>query len=97
MDIDKIGQRSVQPYLPGVWNIEKRPAKQPSSEQTQSVGKDQVSLSQDALMMQRARKAALEATDVRPEKVAAFRKAIEDGTYQSSNEEILDGMLGSSK
>lgn len=55
---------------------------------------DKVSLSQASKEMQLAKNAVAEQPDVREERVAALKQAIEDGQYEMDTEQMADKLVG---
>lgn len=60
-----------------------------------ALGQDRVELSKEARekQFQEIRRLADETPDVREEKVAALKKAVEDGTYRVRGEEVAKKMI----
>ena len=56
-------------------------------------GGDEVSLSELAQMLQRARKALQGMPELREERVAALREQLSQGTYRVSEEEVAQALL----
>lgn len=55
---------------------------------------DRAELSQEALVYRKAREAALNAPDIREERVRQIKEAIANGEYNVSSEDIAEKMLG---
>lgn len=95
MEINSIGDYRTQAYASGVRAEEERAGDAARARSGRSVGPDKEAavLSTSAQSMQRVRKAVVEASDVRPDKVAAIKQSIENGAYRVSSEEILGALL----
>lgn len=93
MEIEKIGRRMIQPYLPEVKAGDKQAGPHHAAEPNANGIADKVTISQSARTLHRVRETVLNAPDVRQERVAAIKKSLEEGTYHVSNEELLDAII----
>jgi len=57
------------------------------------MGKDEVVISEEARMWAMAQQAVQQAPEVRPEKVAAYRQAVDSGTYRVPASQVADSLL----
>jgi len=71
--------------------------RKPRSSEPHRQTADDATISEEALMLQKARQAVSDCPDVRGEKVAALRIAVEKGIYRPSPVEIARAMLGHHK
>ncbi|GAB4558573.1 MAG: hypothetical protein Kow0047_03770 [Anaerolineae bacterium] len=69
-----------------------RPA--PNRAQTGASGRDELSLSEEAHILQQAVAAAKAGPDVRADRVAELKRMIEAGQYEIAIEELIDRLLG---
>lgn len=67
------------------------------AEKTAQGNKDQVELSEEALLLQKAAAKATEADDVRWEKVAQLRQSVERGTYEVPVSDLVQKLFGQDK
>lgn len=68
-------------------------AESPSSERGNAAPGDTVSVSQDALLLTEARRAAQSAPDVRADKVESLRIQVADGTYKPDSRLIAANLI----
>lgn len=59
----------------------------------QSLGKDEVQISEEALKMLRAGEDTEETPQIRKQRVTDIKQAIEDGTYQAPSEKVAEKFL----
>lgn len=71
-------QGSARPYAP-------TPAR--------PMGKDEVVISEEARMFALAQQAVQQAPEVRPEKVAAYKQAVDSGTYRVPASQVAEALL----
>lgn len=83
--IDKINSEFIQKDLKRIKDTEKQVENFASE--------DKVEISSEALDLKSMQAAALQAPDVRPEKVATIKTQIESGTYQISNEKLAERII----
>lgn len=69
------------------------PKLQPTQSARRSEPQDSVKLSDEAMIIAALQKRLAETPDVRTEKVEALKRAIADGTYRVSTEDIVDAIL----
>lgn len=93
MEIEKIGRRTTQPYLPEVRTGDKQAEPRRAAESNANGVADKVTISQSARTLQRVRETVLNAPDVRQERVAAIKKSLAEGSYRVSNGELLDALI----
>ncbi|KAB2953640.1 flagellar biosynthesis anti-sigma factor FlgM [Heliorestis acidaminivorans] len=93
----KISSNQIQNILKmyGVDRVEKKTEARPA-DKVQKMGKDKVSLSEDARLLQAASKVIQETPEIREEVVEKLRQKIESGTYNVSGEKIAEKMIGRS-
>lgn len=85
MRVDNFGQIS------NAYNVTK--ARKPETVTKAEMGSDTVEISDAAKTFQVARTAVNSASDVRADKVAQLKSAIENGTYSVSARDIADKLL----
>ncbi len=92
MNIEQIGQKSVEAYLQKTQSSGEKAAS-PTARETSRPEKDEAVISQAARRLQEAQDAVRNAPDVRDDKVAAIKKQIEDGSYRVDTEALVDKLL----
>ncbi|MCD6289955.1 MAG: flagellar biosynthesis anti-sigma factor FlgM [Anaerolineae bacterium] len=90
---DKLPPEISRTYHLQIAQVERRPAR--SVHGPEASTRDEVSLSADARVVQKAKAAATAAPAVRPEKVAALKQKIAEGTYEIPLDALVDRLLGS--
>jgi negative regulator of flagellin synthesis FlgM len=83
--IDKINSEFIQKDLKRVKDTEK--------ESENVVSEDKVEISSKALDLKAMQEQAMQAPDVRMEKVASIKTRVDSGTYEISHEEIAERMI----
>ncbi len=92
MNIDKIGQKGMEAYIPETKAAGERAAPQVAREAVKNE-QDAVSISKAARELQEARKAVQDAPDMRQAKVEAIKKQVQDGTYQVPMEALVEKLM----
>ncbi len=92
MNIDKVGQRGMEAYIPETRAAAEKIAPAASKEIAKTE-QDKVSISQAARELQEAQKAVQSAPEVREDKVAALKKQIQEGTYQVPEEALVEKLM----
>ena len=100
MEIDKTATGRMELY--SRFRIGQTPARAAASHSAQAQNSDAsrmdtVSVSDEAMLRTEAYRAAMNAPDVRQDKIDALRGRIADGTYRIDSRRIAAGMLGMEK
>ena len=100
MEIDKTATGRMELY--SRFRIGQTPARAAASHSAQAQNADAsrmdtVSVSDEAMLRTEAYRAAMNAPDVRQDKIDALRGRIADGTYRIDSRRIAAGMLGMEK
>lgn len=93
MEIDKVGSNLTHQYVSQPQAAQQIAAAKGESARKGS-GKDRIDLSPEALLLQRAQQAVLDAPDVRADVVDQVRQRIAAGSYQIDAAQIADKLLG---
>ncbi len=91
---DQVPHEILGPQSREVQRVHRREAGEPSEKTEMRRDGDEATLSQEARLLQRVRRAIDEVPDVREDKIAALRQQIQDGTYQINEEALIDALLG---
>lgn len=74
-----------------IQQVDRRQAEEPGKAEIKG---DEASLSKEARLLQRVRRAIDEMPDVREDKIAALRQQIQEGAYQIDVEALIDALIG---
>lgn len=92
MNVDRVSQKAIEAYTEKSRAVgEATPAERTREVKQQE--RDEVSISQQALELQQARKAVEAVSDVREAKVEAIKKQIQNGSYNTPTEALVDKLL----
>ncbi|MBI2885970.1 MAG: flagellar biosynthesis anti-sigma factor FlgM [Chloroflexi bacterium] len=93
MEIDKVGSNLAHQYVSQTQAAQQIAAVKGEAARKSS-GQDRVDLSPEALLLQHAQQAALDAPDLRADLVDQVRQRIATGSYQIDAARIADRLLG---
>ncbi|WP_165068569.1 flagellar biosynthesis anti-sigma factor FlgM [Desulfovibrio sp. ZJ200] len=83
----------LDPYAAGTEKTGQARSRPATENAADAARGDTVSVSQDALLLTEARRAAQNAPDVRADKVEALRIQVADGTYKPDSRLIASGLI----
>jgi negative regulator of flagellin synthesis FlgM len=94
MDIKSLNNQAISNYRPQAERVEDAAAKAAKAKDARLGDEgDTLRLSHEAKLHTAARSAAMQADDMRQERVDALKAQVEDGTYQIDNEKIAAKLL----
>ena len=94
MDIKSLNKQMINGYRPRLERTEDAAAKAPRAGDARSGAEgDTLRLSDEARLHTAARSAAMQADDMRQERVDALKAQVADGTYRIDNEKIAAKLL----
>jgi len=94
MDIKGLNNQAITNYRPQTDRAEEAAAKAARARNAHSGGEgDTLRLSHEAMLRTTARSAAMQADDMRQERVDALKAQVADGTYLIDNEKIAAKLL----
>jgi negative regulator of flagellin synthesis FlgM len=94
MDINGLNNQRIKGYPPQADRTEEAAAKAAKAGDARPGGEgDTLRLSQEAILRTTARSTAMQADDMRQERVAALKAQVADGTYRIDNEKIAAKLL----
>ena len=94
MDINGLNNQSIKNYRPWTERTEEAAAKASKAREARSEGAgDTIRLSHEAQLRTTARSTAMQANDMRQERVDALKAQVADGTYHIDNEKIAAKLL----
>ncbi len=88
-DIQGTGVSQLQTEQTGA--VESRAGKKTDVNQT--AGADNINLSQEARLMQKAAQVIAQTPEVREEKVATLKEAVDQGTYQVNSQKVATSLI----
>ena len=88
---DKIPSEISRAYQSQLPQVDERLVQ--GTRQTEQVQRDEVTFSAEAHVLQKAKTAAMEAPEVRTDRVNEVKRMIEEGTYQVPVESLVDRLL----
>ena len=94
MDINGLQSQTINTYRPRTERTEDAADKAAKTGDARSGGEgDTLQLSHEAMLRTTARSAAMQADDIRQERVDALRAQVADGTYRIDNEKTAAKLL----